>query len=108
MIPRLKNLTPYKDRVIIDPISAEQKTSAGIIIPDRPDYQNGLQNYLVGVVVSKGPGCVDNNGNLSDPPLCEIGEKVFFSRAAGIPILIDSKEFLMVRSCDILAKAELE
>ena len=107
MIPRLKNLTPYKDRVIIKPLSAEQKTSSGIIIPERDDYQNGLQNYLCGVVISKGPGVVDNNGNLSDPPLCEIGETVFFSKAAGIPILIDSKELLMVRACDILAKAEL-
>ncbi|MBU1290127.1 co-chaperone GroES, partial [Patescibacteria group bacterium] len=45
-------IKPLSDRVLIEPISVEDKTASGIILPDTADKEKSEQ----GKVVAVGPG----------------------------------------------------
>ena len=48
------NVKPLADRVLIEPVQAEQKTASGIIIPD-----TAKEKPQKGTVVAVGPGKTD-------------------------------------------------
>ena len=94
-------IRPLGDKVLIEPMSREEKTKSGIILPDTADKERPEQ----GKVLSVGPGKLDKDGKLVKP-LVKKGDVVLFTKYGPKEIKVDSKEYLIADSDDILAILE--
>jgi len=81
------NLKPLDDRVVIEPLEAEEKTPGGIVLPD-----TAKEKPMRGKVVATGPGKMLEDGKRADMGVKK-GE-----------IKIKGKEYVIVREGDLLAK----
>ena len=90
-------LKPLSDRIVLEPISQEEKTKSGIVLPDTIDKEKPEQ----GKVIAVGPGRILADGKRS-PMSVKVGDKVFFK---GYPeeVKFKDKEYLVVSEEDILA-----
>jgi len=95
------NIKPLADRVLIEPISVEEKTKSGIIIPDTIDKEKSEQ----GKVVEVGPGKLNEKGELISMNVKK-GDIVLFTKYGPNEIKINNKEYLIAREEDILAILE--
>ncbi|HPE34748.1 MAG TPA: co-chaperone GroES [Bacteroidales bacterium] len=86
------NIKPLADRVVIEPMPAEEKTAGGIIIPD-----TAKEKPQRGTVVAVGPGKKD------DPLTVKEGDIVLYGKYAGTEININNKDYLIMRESDIVA-----
>ena len=90
------NIKPLADRVLIEPVSIEDKTASGIILPDTADKEKSEQ----GKVVAVGPGKPDK------PMSVKKGDIVLFAKYGPSEIKIEDKEYLIAKEEDILAILE--
>lgn len=91
------NLKPLADRVIIKPAPAEEKTKAGIILPD-----TAKEKPMQGEVIAVGPGKVTDDGK-TIPLEVKVGDKVLYGKYSGTEVTIDDVEYLIMRESDIFA-----
>ena len=97
-------IKPLGDRVLIEPLSEEEKegkTKSGIVIPDTAEKERPEQGRILGV----GEGRRTDEGKLV-PLAVQIGQKVLFSKYGPTEIKIDEKEYLIAKEEDILAIIE--
>ncbi|CAN5230864.1 co-chaperone GroES [soil metagenome] len=90
-------IKPLEDRIVIKAVEAEQTTASGLVIPD-----TAKEKPQEGVVISVGPGRVDDNGNRV-PLDVVVGDKVIFSKYGGTEIKYGGEELLILSARDILA-----
>lgn len=88
------------DRVLIEPMSKEEKTKSGIVLPDSAE-----EKPEQGRVIAIGPGRINNNGNRI-PMNVKIGDTVLFTKYGPSEIKIDNKVYLIAKEEDILAIIE--
>ena len=86
------NIKPLADRVLINPAKAEEKTVAGIIIPD-----TAREKPLKGEVVAVGEGTKD------EKMVLKAGDTVLFGKYAGTEIEVGEEKYLIMRQSDVLA-----
>ncbi|MBO4580930.1 MAG: co-chaperone GroES [Bacteroidales bacterium] len=86
------NIKPLADRVIIEAAPAEQKTAAGIIIPD-----TAKEKPQRGKVVAVGDGKKD------EPMTVKVGDVVLYGKYAGTEINYNGTDYLIMKESDILA-----
>ncbi|MBW7866801.1 MAG: co-chaperone GroES [Brumimicrobium sp.] len=86
----MSQLKPLNDRVLIEPMAAEEKTASGIIIPD-----TAKDKPVRGTVVAVGKGKKD------EPMTVKEGDIVLYGEYSGTEIKIDGKAFLIMREADI-------
>ncbi len=91
------NLKPLADRVVVKVLEAEEKTSSGIVLPDK-----AKEKPQEGEVKAVGTGKVLDNGTKLEMEV-KVGDKVIFSRYAGTDVKVDGEEYLILRQDDILA-----
>lgn len=84
------NVKPLGENVLIHPEKPEQKTSAGIYLPDTASQERSQ----IGKVMAVGE---------SDKIKVKTGQKVVFKRYGGEEIKIDGEEYLVANYKDILA-----
>ncbi len=89
-------IKPLADRVLIEPISVEDKTESGIILPDTADKEKPEQ----GKVVAVGPGLPKK------PMTVKKGDRVLFTKYGPSEIKHNNKEYLIAKEEDILAILE--
>jgi chaperonin GroES len=89
---------PLDDRVVVEPLEAEEKTSGGILLPD-----TAKQKPQRGRVLAVGPGRLRDNGQRS-PVAVAKGDEVLYGRYTGNDIVVEGKEIKIMRESDILAK----
>jgi chaperonin GroES len=89
-------IRPLHDRVVVQRIEEEQKTSGGIIIPD-----TAKEKPQQGKVVAVGKGKVLENGSRVEMDV-KVGDKVLFGKYSGTEIKISGEEYLIMREDDIL------
>jgi len=94
------NLRPLHDRVLIERVKNEDKTSGGIIIPDI-----AKEKPIEGVVVAVGRGKTFDNGKLREPCV-KPGDRVMFGKWAGNELKLDGRELLAVLEEDVLLVIE--
>ena len=87
---------PLHDRVVVKRIEAEEKTAAGIIIPD-----TAKEKPSQGEVIAVGPGGRDESGKLI-PIDVQVGDRVLFGKWSGTEVKIDSQELLIMKESDIM------
>ncbi|MBQ9076550.1 MAG: co-chaperone GroES [Muribaculaceae bacterium] len=86
------NIKPLADRVLVNPIPAEEVTVAGIIIPD-----SAKEKPLKGTVLAAGCGTKDEEMVVKE------GDKVLYGKYAGTEVEFDGQKYLIMRQSDILA-----
>ena len=101
MAKKKLNIKPLSDRVLVRPISKEEKTKSGIIIPDTATKERPEE----GEVLAVGSGKLDENGKRI-PMEIEVGQKVMFTKYGPSEIKVDGEELLVVKEDDILAIIE--
>ena len=91
-------IKPLEDRVVVEPLAADEKTASGIILPDTAQEKPQQGTVLV---VGEGKKCN------SKEDCCESslkpGDKVLYGKYSGTEIVHDGKELLIMRESDILA-----
>ena len=85
------NFTPQGDRVLVEPAAAEEKTASGIIIPD-----TAKEKPQKGTIIAVGPG-----KKKDEPMTVKVGDNVLYGKYAGTEIMIDGKEYLIMRQDDV-------
>lgn len=91
---------PLHDRVLVRRIEAEEKTRAGIIIPD-----TAKEKPMEGEILAVGPGARDEMGRIV-PLDVKVGDRVLLGKWAGTDVLIDGEERLILKESDILGLIE--
>jgi chaperonin GroES len=92
------NLQPLHDQVIIKPMSAEEKTKSGIILPETVSKERPEQGEIIAV----GPGRLLDNGQRSSMGV-QIGQQVMFKKYSTEEVKLDGQDYLVVAEHDILA-----
>jgi len=95
------NIKPLADYVLIEPIKEEEKTKAGILLPESAEKEKPEK----GKVIAVGPGRRDEKGNLI-PVSVKVGQIVLFKKYGPDEIKVDDKEYLICKEEDILAIIE--
>jgi chaperonin GroES len=91
-------IQPLADRVVLKVVEAEEKTSSGIVLPDK-----AKEKPQEGEVMAVGSGKLLDNGTRVEMDL-KPGDRVLFSKYAGTEIKLDGQEYLIMRQDDILGK----
>jgi chaperonin GroES len=89
---------PLDDRVVVEPLEAEEKSTGGILLPD-----SAKQKPQRGRVVAVGPGKLRDNGERSALSV-QKGDEVLYGRYSGSDVEVDGREVKILRESDILAK----
>src|SRR5436190_2120139 len=77
---------PLDDRVVVEPLEAEEKTAGGILLPD-----TARQKPQRGRVLAVGPGKLSDKGER--PALAvDKGDEVIYGRDSGSDIEVDGRE----------------
>ena len=94
------NIRPLEDRVVVEPLEADEKTAGGILLPD-----SAREKPQRGRILAVGPGRVNDDGK-KQPMFVAVGDEVLFGRYAGSEIEVGGKEVKIMRESDLLAKVE--
>ena len=91
-------LRPLDDRVVVEPLDAEEMTAGGIVLPD-----TAQEKPQRGKVLAVGPGRLLDSGSRGELSV-SVGDEVIFGKYGGTDIEIDDHEVKILRESDILAK----
>ncbi len=92
------HLRPLDDRVVIEPMEAEERTAGGIVLPDA-----AREKPQKGTVVSVGPGKLLDSGSRGALSVA-VGDVVIYGKYSGTEIEVAGKDVKIMRETDILAK----
>lgn len=93
-------IKPLDERVVIEPLEAEEKTTGGIILPD-----NAREKPMRGEIVATGPGKLLENGKRAEMSVKK-GDEVIYGKYAGTEVKVKGKEYVIIRESELLAKVE--
>ena len=85
---------PLGERVLVERVEEDTKTSSGIIIPD-----NAKEKPLIGIVKAV-------SAKLKNDKVLKEYDKVVFGKYKGAEIKLDSKEYMVLELDDILGVIE--
>ena len=91
-------IRPLDDRVVVEPLDAEEMTAGGIVLPD-----SAQERPQRGTVLAVGPGKLMDNGNRGEPSV-SVGDEIIYGKYGGTDIEIDGDDVKILRESDILAK----
>jgi chaperonin GroES len=91
-------IKPLDDRIVVEPLEAEEKTAGGILLPD-----TAKQKPQRGKILSVGPGKLLENGNRVALAV-KVGDEVLYGKYSGSEVEVGGKELKILRESDILAK----
>jgi chaperonin GroES len=91
-------IRPLDDRVVVEPLEAEEKTAGGIVLPD-----TAKEKPQRGRVISVGPGKVLDDGSRAAVAVVK-GDEVIFGKYSGSEVKVEGTEYKILRESDILAK----
>ncbi len=89
------NIKPLADRVLVQPMKAEQKIG-GIIIPDTASKEKPIQGTIVAV----------GNGTKEEEMILKAGDNVLYGKYAGTEVELEGEKYLIMRQSDVLAVLE--
>ena len=89
-------LKPLEDRIVVQPLEAEQTTASGLVIPD-----TAKEKPQEGEVMAVGPGRFEDGQRI--PMDVKVGDKVIYSKYGGTEVSVGSDEYLILSSRDVLA-----
>ncbi len=90
------NIRPLHDRVVVEPLAADQKTAGGIIIPD-----TAQEKPSEGKIVAVGSGYRNDEGKVTKLDVKK-GDRVLYGKWSGTEVKVDGKDLLIMKESDIL------
>jgi chaperonin GroES len=90
----MANVTPLGDNVLVKVKKQEKKTKSGLVLPDTADDEKPQIGEVVAV------------GDDSEKVKVKVGQNIIFAKYTGTEIKLDSEEYLILKSEDILATVE--
>lgn len=102
------SIKPLSDHIVIEPITEENTTKSGIVLPDTAEKEKPQKGKIIAV----GPGKINEKGERT-PMEVKVGDVVLFQKYSPSEIKIDDpagsgqvKEYLVAREDDIIAIVE--
>ncbi|MEM9684111.1 MAG: co-chaperone GroES [Pseudomonadota bacterium] len=89
-------IRPLHDRVVVRPLTSEEKTPGGIIIPD-----TAQEKPSEGEVVAVGAGARSEEGRVV-PLDVKKGDRILYGKWSGTEVKIDGKDLLIMKESDIM------
>ena len=93
-------IKPLEDRIVVEPLEAEQVTASGLVIPD-----TAKEKPQEGKVLAVGPGRFDDKG-ARIPVDVQVGDVVLYSKYGGTEVKYSGQEYLVLSARDVLAVIE--
>ena len=93
-------LRPLHDRVLVEPLDAEEKTAGGIIIPD-----TAKEKPMEGMIVAVGNGARSEDGKVTALDV-KAGDRILYGKWSGTEVKIDGKDLLIMKESDIMGIIE--
>jgi chaperonin GroES len=91
-------LKPLDDRIVVEPVEAEERTPGGIVLPD-----TAKEKPQRGSVLAVGPGKLLDNGQRAEVSVV-VGDEVIYGKYSGSEVEVDGRELKILRESDVLAK----
>ena len=91
-------LRPLDDRVVVQPLDAEEVTAGGIVLPDAAQ-----EKPQRGKVIAVGVGKLLDSGARGQLSV-SVGDEVIFGKYGGSEVEVNGEEYKILRESDILAK----
>ena len=95
------SIKPLEDRILVQPLDAEQTTASGLVIPD-----TAKEKPQEGKVLAVGPGRFDDEGEKRIPLDISVDDVVVYSKYGGTEIKYNGEEYLILSARDVLAVVE--
>ncbi len=92
-------IRPLFDRIVTEPIDAEEKTKSGIVL-----LAKDQEKPQMATVVAVGPGGLVDGKDVK--MVVKVGDKILYSKYAGSEYKVDDKTFTVMRQSDVLAVVE--
>ena len=93
-------IKPMDDRVLVEPLEAEETTPGGIVLPD-----NAKEKPMRGKVVATGPGALLENGKRAEM-VVKKGDEVIYGKYSGTEIKVKGTDYMIIRASELLAKVD--
>lgn len=94
------NLTPIRNRILIQPLEEDTKTSSGLYIPTASE-----DTPARGRVVRVGQGALSKDGT-TIPMLVKEGDTVVYPREVGQKVKVEDQEYVILVEDQVLAISE--
>ena len=91
---------PLGDRILVKPLSREETTKSGIVLPD-----TAKERPQEGTVIAVGSGERLESGELRPLDVTE-GQRILFAKYSGTEIKLDNDDYIFLRESDVLAVVE--
>lgn len=95
------SIKPLEDRILVQPLDAEQTTASGLVIPD-----TAKEKPQEGKVLAVGPGRFDDDGEKRIPLDIAVDDVVVYSKYGGTEVKYNGEEYLILSARDVLAVVE--
>ena len=92
-------IKPLEDRIVVQPLDAEQTTASGLVIPD-----TAKEKPQEGVVLAIGPGRIEDGKRVELD--VKVGDVVLYSKYGGTEVKYNGEEYLVLSARDVLAVIE--
>ena len=92
------SIRPLDDRVVVEPMAAEETTAGGIVLPG-----GAQEKPQRGTVVAVGPGKLLESGERGELSVT-VGDEVIYGKYGGTEIEVEGNDVKILRESDILAK----
>lgn len=89
-------IRPLHDRVLVEPLEAEEKTAGGIIIPD-----TAKEKPMEGKIVAVGSGSKNDEGKVS-PLDVKKGDRILYGKWSGTEVKVDGGDYLIMKESDVM------
>ncbi len=93
------SIKPLEDRIVVQPLDAEQTTASGLVIPD-----TAKEKPQEGVILAVGPGRYEEGKRI--PLDVKVGDVVLYSKYGGTEVKYNNEEYLVLSARDVLAVVE--
>ena len=93
-------IKPLHDRVLVEPLDAEEKTAGGIIIPD-----TAKEKPMEGKIVAVGKGSRNDEGKVTPLDVVK-GDRILYGKWSGTEVKVDGDDYLIMKESDIMGVIE--
>ena len=91
---------PLHDRVLVEPLDAEEKTAGGIIIPD-----TAKEKPMEGKIVAVGKGSRNDEGKIAALDVKK-GDRILYGKWSGTEVKVDGDDYLIMKESDVMGVIE--
>ena len=93
-------IRPLHDRILVEPLDAEEKTAGGIIIPD-----TAKEKPMEGKIVAVGKGSRNDEGKIATLDVKK-GDRILYGKWSGTEVKVDGDDYLIMKESDVMGVIE--